>query len=377
MKFGLFYEWPNPTLRNWKALFEEGIEQLQYSEEMGFDYCLIAEHHFSNYGNSPAPLLQALAIGERTKNLKIATGILVLPIWDPLRLAEEVAVLDNLTNGRFICGVGRGYQPHEMARFGIPLEESRQRTHEIVDVLVKAWTQDESFTYDGQYIKVPHEVTVWPKPLQKPHPPFWVAGTSIESMKLAAEWDMMPLTTGLLGGAGMRAHLGALIHFKMALGKPTNNIDLGMQAITHVADTDEEARSQLIHARWQNRAGRALNRLAVEHGRVQVGPYEGELDDDGFMERLFFGSPETVIEKFKQAATLGVTHVSNWMMFGDIAHDKIMKSIRLMGGVVIPALKDVLPPPTLVDELAKEPPATTEQLQVGRSGPAPSDVTTT
>ena len=119
MNFGLFCEWPNPGIRQWKTLFEEGVEHIQYSEEVGFDYCLIAEHHFSNYGNSPAPLLQALHIGQRTRKLKIATGILVLPIWDPLRLAEEVAVLDNLVDGRFICGIGRGYQPHEMARFGI------------------------------------------------------------------------------------------------------------------------------------------------------------------------------------------------------------------------------------------------------------------
>ena len=94
MKFGLFYEWPNPTLRNWKTLFEEAVEQIQYSEEMGFDYCLVAEHHFSNYGNSPAPMMQSLAIGQRTKRIQIATGILVLPLWNPLRLAEEVAVLD-------------------------------------------------------------------------------------------------------------------------------------------------------------------------------------------------------------------------------------------------------------------------------------------
>src|SRR5215211_4397075 len=121
MKFGLFYEWPNPQLRDWKQLFEEGIEQIQLAEEQGFDFVLIAEHHFSNYGMSPAPLLQALHIAERTKRLKIATAVLVLPIWHPLRVAEEVAVLDNLTNGRFICGVGRGYQPHEFARYDVDL----------------------------------------------------------------------------------------------------------------------------------------------------------------------------------------------------------------------------------------------------------------
>ena len=187
MQFGLFYEWPNPELRNWKTLYQEGVEEIQYSEEMGFDYCLIAEHHFSNYGNSPAPLLQALHVGQQTKRLKIATGILVLPIWQPLRLAEEVAVLDNLIDGRFICGVGRGYQPHEFGRFGVTVPESRQRFSESLEVMIKAWTHDESFTYDGEYIKIPNEVTVWPKPQQKPHPPLWLAGTSVDSMQLAAK----------------------------------------------------------------------------------------------------------------------------------------------------------------------------------------------
>ena len=91
MQFGLFYEWPNPTLRQWKTLFEEGVEQIQYSEALCFDYCLIAEHHFSNYGHSPAPLMQALYIGQRTKRLKIGTAAVILPVWQPLRLAEEVA----------------------------------------------------------------------------------------------------------------------------------------------------------------------------------------------------------------------------------------------------------------------------------------------
>jgi len=376
MQFGLFYEWPNPTIRNWKTLFEEGVEQIQYSEEMGFDYCLIAEHHFSNYGNSPAPLMQALYIGQRTKRIKIATGIIVVPIWDPLRLSEEVAVLDNLIDGRFICGVGRGYQPHEFARFGITVPESRQRFSESLDVMIKAWTQDESFTYNGEYVKIPNEVTVWPKPLQKPHPPLWLAGTSIDSMQLAAKWDMMPVTTGLLGGDGMQAHLTSLIHARMDLGKDIHGIDLGMQAITHVAPTDEEAREQLSYARWQNRAGRALGRLEVTNGRVDVSPYEGEPDDDQFMERLYFGSPETVIAKFKRAAELGVTHVSCWSMFGGLEHEKIMRSIRLMGEEVIPALKDIHPPVGLEDKLAKTPKVTQEDLQAARSGPAPSDVPT-
>ena len=171
MQFGLFYEWPNPTLRHWKLLFEEGVEQIQYSEALGFDYCLIAEHHFTNYGNSPAPLMQALYIGQRTKRLRIGTAAVILPVWQPLRLAEEVAVLDNLIDGRFMCGVGRGYQAYEMAGFGGDLGASRQKFHETLDVLLQAWTLEESFTYEGEYVKIPTPVTVFPKPLQKPHPP--------------------------------------------------------------------------------------------------------------------------------------------------------------------------------------------------------------
>ena len=125
MRLGIFYEWPNPKVGDWQRLFEEGIEQIQYAEELGFDFVLVAEHHFSNYGMSPAPLLQALAIAERTKRIRVGTAVLVLPVWQPLRLAEEIAVLDNLTEGRFFCGIGRGYQPHEFARFGVTVEESR------------------------------------------------------------------------------------------------------------------------------------------------------------------------------------------------------------------------------------------------------------
>ncbi len=376
MKFGLFNEWPNPEVRDWKTLFEEGMEQIQYSEEMGFDYVLVAEHHFSNYGNSPAPLLQAMAIAERTKRLQIATAVLVLPIWNPLRLAEEVAVLDNLSGGRFICGIGRGYQPHEMSRFDIDLPDSRQIFLESLDVMVKAWTQDESFTYDGEFVKVVNPTTVWPKPLQKPHPKLWVAGTSVETMQLAAKWDMMPITTGLLGASGVRSHLTSLVHALKAEGKDYHRPDLGLQSMTHVAPTMEEALEELHHARWQIRAGRALNRLEVTDGRVASGPFPGELDETQLQETLFFGDPDTVIAKFQKAAEFGVTNVSNWMMFGNIPHEKVMRSIKLMGEHVIPALKDVEPPMSLYDELIDAPPVTSAELQAARfRGPAPSDVT--
>ena len=288
MQFGLFYEWPNPELRDWRVLFNEGVQQIQYSEQLGFDYCLIAEHHFSNYGNSPSPLMQAMYIGQHTKTIRIGTAAVVLPVWQPLRLAEEVAVLDNLIDGRFMCGVGRGYQPYEMAGFGASLEESRQKFQETLDVLLMAWTRDKAFTYDGEHVKVPSPVTVFPKPLQKPHPPLWLAGTSVDSMKLAARLDMLPLSSGMMGTDGIRSQFGSLVHAHDELNKPTSGLRLGLQCMTHIAPTDEEAYAEVKHARWQTRAQRGLNRRDVTDGRVDASPYDGEIDDETYLDRLFF-----------------------------------------------------------------------------------------
>lgn len=376
MQFGLFYEWPNPTLRQWKTLFEEGMEQIQYSEALGFDYCLIAEHHFTNYGNSPAPLMQALYIGQRTKRLKIGTAAVILPVWQPLRLAEEVAVLDNLIDGRFLCGIGRGYQPYEMAGFGGSLEESRQRFDETLDVLLKAWTQEESFTYNGKHIQIAKPVTVFPKPLQKPYPPLLLMGTSVDSMRVAAQLDMLPFSSSMMGTEGVRAQFGALVHAHAELGKPLTNLRLGLQCMTHVAPTDAEAYAEVRYARWQTRAQRGLNRQDVTHGRINAVPYEGELDDAAYLDRLFFGSPATLIEKFKRLASVGATHISNWMMFGGIEHEKLMRSIRLMGEEVIPALRDLQPPADLSAQLLREPAISNEELQARRLGRSPSDMAT-
>jgi alkanesulfonate monooxygenase SsuD/methylene tetrahydromethanopterin reductase-like flavin-dependent oxidoreductase (luciferase family) len=376
MQFGLFYEWPNPTLRPWRVLFEEGVEQIQYSEALGFDYCLIAEHHFTTYGNSPAPLLQALYIGQRTRRLKIGTAAVILPVWQPLRLAEEIAVLDNLIDGRFLCGIGRGYQPYEMAGFGGSVAESRQRFRETLEVLLKAWTHDESFTYEGEFVRIATPVTVFPKPLQRPYPPLLLMGTSVDSMQVAAQLDMLPFSSAMMGWEGVRAQFGALVHAQAALGKPLTGLRLGLQCMTHVAPTDEEAAEALRYVRWQTRAQRGLNRQAVRHGRVDASPYAGELDDQALLDRLFVGSPATVIAKFQRAASVGVTHISNWMMFGGIEHEKLMRSIRLMGEEVIPALREVQPPKDLPETLLQEPVISNEELQARRFSRAPSDMPT-
>ncbi len=370
MRVGLFYEWPNPELRDWKQFFEESIEQIQLAEELGFDFVLVAEHHFSNYGMSPSPLLQALAIAERTKTIKIGTGVLVLPVWQPLRVAEEVAVLDNLTNGRFICGIGRGYQSHEFGRFGVTSGDSRQRFNECLDIMIEAWTNTGSFTYEGEYHSVPSPVTVWPKPLQKPYPPMWLAGTSADTLRLAAERDMPPIVSGYTAAAGVAEAVATLLPLRKDAGRSTDEWDLGIQAISMVCDTEQEARDCLKYARWQNRANRSLGRADVVDGSATAIPYEGEPSDEKFWDMLYYGKPDRLIEKYTAIGEAGATFVSSWMMLGGIPHEKVMRSITLMGREVLPAIRDVRPRPGLAEEaLARA--ASADAIQ--KMGPPPAD----
>ncbi len=370
MKVGLFYEWPNPGLRDWKRVFDESIEEIQLAESLGFDFILVAEHHFSNYGMSPSPLLQSLAIAERTKTIKIGTGVLVLPVWQPLRLAEEVAVLDNLTGGRFICGIGRGYQSHEFGRFGVTGDDSRARFNECLDIMVEAWTNEGSFTYEGQYNQIPGGVTVWPKPLQKPYPPMWIAGTSADTLKLAAERDMAPIISGYTAAAGVSEAVATLLPLRQAAGQSTDTWDLGIQTITMVTDTEAEAREALRYARWQNRANRSLGRSDVVHGSANAIPYEGEPTDERFWDMLYYGTPDRVIEKYTAIGEAGATFVSSWMMLGGVPHEKIMRSIELMGREVIPAIRDVRPRAGLAEEMLQR---AIPADGVQRLGPPPAD----
>src|SRR3989442_8701217 len=187
-----------------------------------------------------------------------------------------------------MCGVGRGYQAYEMAGFGGNLGESRQKFHETLDVLLKAWTHEESFTYDGEYVKIPAPVTVFPKPLQKPHPPLWLAGTSAESMQLAARMDMLPLSSSMMGLAGVRTQFGALVRAHADLGKPIHNLRLGLQCVEPVRPTGAKSQSAPAYPRPQHRAQRGLNRQDVTNGRADARPYEGELEEATYLDRLFF-----------------------------------------------------------------------------------------
>lgn len=341
MQFGLFMEWANRDRRPWREMFEEGIREAVAAEEAGFDFILLAEHHFSNYSEDPAPLIAALEIARATSRIRIGTGVAVLPEWQPLRLAEEMAVVDQLSGGRFIAGIGRGFVPFEQERFAVPAADSRAVFDESLEVLLQAWTATD-FTYEGTHVRVPKPTTVVPRPLQQPHPPLWLAGSSAESFALAARHRMTPIISSGGGLASVQRQVEAYRQALAEHGRGDETPEVVVQCSTLVTPTDAEAEAAVGPVRWQRAGAGALLSESVRGGiidpKVDTAP-----PDEAFLQTVFAGSPAKVGAQFAALAALGVTHISAPMAVGGIDHALVMRSIRLMGAEVIPALRDAAP----------------------------------
>ncbi|MDA1009867.1 MAG: LLM class flavin-dependent oxidoreductase [Chloroflexi bacterium] len=307
------------------------------AEDAGFDFVLIAEHHFSNYGMSPAPLLEALVLAQATTRIRIGTAVSVLPEWQPVRLAEEMAIVDQLSGGRLIAGVGRGFVHMEHEGFGGRYDASRAAFDEGIEVLLKAWTE-EDFTFEGEHVRVSRPTTVLPRPLQQPHPPIWLAGTSEESFDLIGR-----LGAGAIAAGGdltsLRRTRDAVRAARVQHGHPEDRLTLIGHAYGHVAPTEDALHRCVAAARWQRRAATATVQGKVSGGAVDVQSVEGELDDDAFLASMLAGTPEQMVERIRVLEAEGVTHISMLHQFGGLPHEMILESTRLMGEAVIPAFR--------------------------------------
>ena len=176
MRFGIFSvvdHYPKELPRTSGQLYAELLEQVEAAEEWGFESFWIAEHHFHEYGGVPRPPIWMAAAARRTRRIRLGAAVVVLPFDNPLRAAEDYAMVDILSSGRLDLGAGAGYLAHEFEGFGIDPEEKRERFDEALEILLKAWT-GERFSYQGKYHQV-RDVRLNVVPVQKPRPPVWIA----------------------------------------------------------------------------------------------------------------------------------------------------------------------------------------------------------
>jgi len=164
-------------------MVDELIIEAQQAERAGFDSFFLTEHHQEPSGYLPSPLPLAAALAARTSTIRLGTGIAILPLYHPTRLAEDCAVIDIISKGRLILGVGQGYQEGDFAAFGLKVSDRVSLFEESIEILRRAWTEEKVYFVGKRYTL--QNVMVTPKPVQKPHPPIWVAALGDEAMKRA------------------------------------------------------------------------------------------------------------------------------------------------------------------------------------------------
>lgn len=185
MKVGVlqFFGWRDRSVPL-ERVYQGALDRIDVMDRNGYDAVWLAEHHFSGYSVCPSVHVMATHVAARTQNLRVGTGVTLAAFYHPLRIAEEIALLDVLSGGRINCGAGRGFDPHEFEIFGVPIAESTERFRECVEIVLAAWSQ-ERLTYRGKYHEYA-DIEVLPKPAQRPHPPVWVAASSSGAVEWAA-----------------------------------------------------------------------------------------------------------------------------------------------------------------------------------------------
>lgn len=329
-------------------VYDECLAEIELMEALGYDEVWLAEHHFSPYGLLPSPNLILANLAARTRRIRLGNMVSVLPFYQPLRLAEEIAMLDHLTHGRLNVGIGSGVQ-REFGRYGVPFEEAKPRFYEAVEVLWKAFTT-ERFDHHGQFYHYPN-ATLMPRPLQQPYPPFFVAATSPDTVRWCAEHGL-PIAQMWIHPADAQRNAATyrqLLARDGADGPGRPSVRL-FRAV-YVAETTEQALAeaepelyrffQLFYGStdpryrtpspegWRHHVGTALRRL---------GPLDfATLDAENL---IVVGDPARVREKVARLqAEIGLDGFVGIFAFGHLTHAQVCRSLRLFATEVLPAFR--------------------------------------
>jgi alkanesulfonate monooxygenase SsuD/methylene tetrahydromethanopterin reductase-like flavin-dependent oxidoreductase (luciferase family) len=353
MRLDLFYDFAVPDFAGVtdRDVYHGALDQIALADDAGFAGVWVVEHHFfREYSHCPAPEVIFGAISQRTKRMRIGYGVVILPLKHPVLVAEQIAALDLLSDGRIDVGVGRGVSPLEYEVFGASMEESRARVDESLTIMRKCWAP-EPFAFEGQFWSFP-EIDVVPKPLQSPHPPLWTAAVSPESFLMAADKGLNvlggPFKPLFMVGEDRENFFARCAE----LGRPPG--ELGFGAILGVIVLDDHARAREIasrNLRWfYEQLLRLTSKLLTQSGesyqyyRDHLATMRGLTRRTPSLEALeaaamvIAGSPDYAIERFRELADDGLDHVLCALGVGGIPHTDVIRSIELLGETVIPAL---------------------------------------
>lgn len=311
--------------------YKDALEEVTRAEELGFDSVWMEEHHSvtNHYWPSPLPVLAGFAT--RTSRMRLGTDILVAPFYHPVRLAEDAAMLDVMSGGRFVLGIAIGYKPDEFALYGAQLEKRGARFEEQLAIMKALWTQ-ESVSFKGAHYQV--EGRLEPKPLTRPHPPVWIGGwgelTLRRAATLADNWVPGPTADLARLLAGKQQFLAN----RRAAGRTEPVTEWPLTRDVIIADTDREAREL------------AEKHIMISYRKEYAGGWRHPFIDasiatdlDGLMKnRFLIGGPEQVIRALRPFVTeYGMTHLICRVFFPGMPHRHIMRELELLAREVRPA----------------------------------------
>jgi probable F420-dependent oxidoreductase len=338
LSFGIYMAVADPPDgRALVARVAEAREEAELAEQCGFDVCLVGEHHQDPDGFLPSPFLLLAAIAARTRTLRLGTGVLLLPLQHPFKIAEDGATLDVISDGRAVLGAGVGYQPRDFAPFGVPLKERGRLSDEALEIIRACWTE-ERVSYDGRHFTL-DGVSLRPRPVQRPHPPIWVGGWTAQGLERAARLGDAWVADPIQHLAVVRPQAAAYRAAAERHGRRPRTI---LMRDAWVAPTRREAVEEaaphllgMFRYYWRNRA------FVTEGDPVLEGVTdESQLAFERLAEdRVFLGSPEDCAEQIRRwqeaIAPDGVVLRLRQAHASGPPHAKIMTALKTFGEEII------------------------------------------
>ena len=348
MDFGIFMEF-EIRADDQPGAFQEGFRLVDAAEAWGLDIAWLGEMHFTP-GRSvlSAPIAVACAIATRTRRLRVGTAVQVLPLSNPLRIAEEAATVDHISQGRFDFGIGRSGFPRVYDIYGVPYAESQGRFHEALQIILTAW-KGEPFSYEGQFYRF-QNAHVAPRPHQLPHPPLRMAATTEETFPRVGQMGL-PIFVGLRGMdiPVLQKCIDAYREAWREAGHPGDG-DVCLRIPVYAAPTEKAAREEPFES-TSFYFGRQANLTKGAVGREGAGPADrqqarvdrlaGLSYDEILRDRVAFGSPSGLIERLTGLREqLGLSGIAAELNAGGmLSPAQVERTLRIMTHEVMPAFK--------------------------------------
>jgi alkanesulfonate monooxygenase SsuD/methylene tetrahydromethanopterin reductase-like flavin-dependent oxidoreductase (luciferase family) len=324
-----------------RQIFEDTVAMVRLADEVGFDAAWFAEHHFSNYSICPSPAMMAAYCAGLTSRIRLGAAVHVLPLYNPVRLVQELALLDVQSGGRAVIGIGSGYQKYEFDRYNRKLAEKSEISMEVWDI-IEMGLRNGRIEYHGKYFDIA-DSPLSLRPLQDPSPEIFVTGLEPAVIQRTARGGHIPFITA--GWRGMSLLQEMHKHLRgqyIAAGVAGERMPLAVQQYIYVTNDKGDALDLANRARSIARivtAMRAGDPVLSGHF-IQAPPLPDEPPLESFLDNLVIGDPHLVAEKLvAEIASLGTTHLSCFMQIGSVDGKRATRSLRRFAAEVVPLME--------------------------------------